>query len=91
MAGRAGAPTPDREQYVSLVTTLAYDGATKILLDILHLDPPTRVVQSIGRELSRLDAEAAVLEWLACRDAEQRLAASKLQGFCRLRIGWTPK
>lgn len=73
--------TPDRELYVPIVATFARDKAVRTLLDTMLLDPPRRVVQAIGRELGRLDAEANVLQWLSSLTAEERLAACRIAGF----------
>ena len=73
--------TPDRELYVPVIATLARDDAVGTLLDVARLGPPRRVVQAIGRELSRLDAEGSVLQRLRSPAAEERLAACRIAGF----------
>ncbi len=73
--------TPDAEDYVSIVATFAKDDSVSMLLDSTRRDPSGRVVQAIGRELGRLNAESTVLEWMNSPSAEQRLAASRVAGF----------
>jgi hypothetical protein len=73
--------TPDAALYVPVIGTLARDDSAIWLLDIVRLDPPTRIIQSIGRELGRLGSVATVLEWLRSPTAERRLAACRVAGF----------
>jgi hypothetical protein len=73
--------TPDIEEYVPVVAAFGGGDSVTMLLDTIRLGPPTRVVQAIGRELGRLDAEATVLQWLRSSTAEERLAACRVAGF----------
>ena len=52
--------TPDIEQYVPVVAAFGRGDSVTMLLDTVRLDPPTRVVQAVGRELGRLDSEVTV-------------------------------
>jgi hypothetical protein len=73
--------TPDGELYASVVARFAKSDAVALLLDCVLRDPPTRVVESIGRELGHLDATAAVVDWLKSPAVENRLAACRVAGF----------
>ena len=73
--------TPDRELFVPVISRFAGVSAVSMLLNILRLDPPWRVVHSIGCELSRLDAEESVLQWFQSPTVEERHVACRVAGF----------
>lgn len=73
--------TPDIEAYVPVVAAFGRGDSVTMLLDTVRLGPPTRVVQAVGRELGRLDAETTVIQWLRSPAAEQRFAACRIAGF----------